>query len=89
MMQLSSRRVAAIIAILAITIIGITTGYSSTSNLSSNTQQKSSTPPKVVVNRGTFLSTTSAACLTFLSSSTPPAYAKEIDPALKGTKADP
>lgn len=88
MMQLSSRRVAAIVAILAITIIGITTGYSSTPNLSSNTQQKSSTP-KVVVNRGTFLSTTSAACLTFLSSSTPPAYAKEIDPALKGTKADP
>lgn len=87
MMQLSSRRVAAIIAILAITIIGITTGYSSTPNLSSNTQQKSSTPK--VVNRGTFLSTTSAACLTFLSSSTPPAYAKEIDPALKGTKADP
>eukprot|EP00578_Thalassiosira_sp_NH16_P026568 CAMPEP_0181087958 /NCGR_PEP_ID=MMETSP1071-20121207/6538_1 /TAXON_ID=35127 /ORGANISM="Thalassiosira sp., Strain NH16" /LENGTH=90 /DNA_ID=CAMNT_0023169857 /DNA_START=220 /DNA_END=492 /DNA_ORIENTATION=+ len=39
------------------------------------------------MNRGAFLATTSSACLTFLTQQ--PAFAKEVDPAVKGTKADP
>jgi hypothetical protein len=38
-------------------------------------------------NRATFLGTTAATCLTFLTAS--PANAKEVDASVKGTKADP
>ena len=86
----------ALITLLVIAIIGITTGYSSTPRSSSLTS-KSSQPTQVtsqpnnnrIVSRHSFLTTAaSSACLTFLGTQQP-AYAKEVDPSIKGTKADP
>jgi len=87
----------ALITLLVIAIIGITTGYSSTPRSSSSlTTSKSSQPTQVttqpnnrIVSRHSFLTTaTSSACLSFLGTQQP-AYAKEVDPSIKGTKADP
>lgn len=86
----------ALITLLVIAIIGITTGYSSTPRSSPLTSKKSSQPIQVtsqpnnrIVSRHSFLTTAaSSACLTFLGTQQP-AYAKEVDPAVKGTKADP
>ena len=68
--------------------ISIAYGYTSPKISSQKTTTKTS---DVAINRSTFLATTSAACLTFLTP--PPANAlgkkKEVDPALKGTKQDP
>mmetsp|Transcript_1549 Transcript_1549/g.2345 ORF Transcript_1549/g.2345 Transcript_1549/m.2345 type:complete len:136 (+) Transcript_1549:19-426(+) len=83
-------RVSAFIALLVVTLTAITTGYSSpksTQPLTRTPESSSSSTAQPIINRSTFLSTTSAACLTFLSST--PAFAKEVDPSLKGTKKDP
>mmetsp|Transcript_3843 Transcript_3843/g.6805 ORF Transcript_3843/g.6805 Transcript_3843/m.6805 type:complete len:136 (-) Transcript_3843:317-724(-) len=83
-------RVSAFIVLLVVTLTGITTGYSSpksTQPLTRASESSSSSAAQPIINRSTFLSTTSAACLTFLSST--PAFAKEVDAALKGTKKDP
>lgn len=63
-------------------VVGITSGYSSP-----KIPTQKSTTSKPIINRHTFLATTSTACLTFLSSQS--AIAKEVDPKLKGTKEDP
>jgi hypothetical protein len=49
----------------------------------------SSSSTAVVVDRGAFLASTTASCIALLLSGNIPALAKEVDPALKGTKADP
>lgn len=74
-----------LITLLVVAIIGITSGYS--------TPQKSSVQQKDqqsrIVSRQSFLTTVaSTSCLTFLGTQQP-AFAKEVDPALKGTKNDP
>ena len=68
--------------IFMIALVGVTSGYSS-----SKIPTQKSTTSKPIINRHTFLATTSTACLTFLSSQS--AIAKEVDPKLKGTKEDP
>jgi len=77
-----------IISLLVVIFISIAYGYTSPKISSQKTTTKTS---DVAINRSTFLATTSAACLTFLTP--PPANAlgkkKEVDPALKGTKQDP
>ncbi len=84
MAQLSVLRMAAIVVLLVIVLVGTASGYSAP-----NPSQKSvSKSPPNQINRATFLATTSTACLTFLNSQ-PALAAKEIDPAVKGTKADP
>ncbi|KAL3794958.1 hypothetical protein HJC23_004335 [Cyclotella cryptica] len=69
-------------AILLLAITSSTSAYSSSQKKTIKTTQQSSP-----IDRSTFLATTAASCLTFISSS--PAFAKDIDPAVKGTKADP
>ena len=44
---------------------------------------------KTPINRATFLTKTTSTCLTFLVGASSSASAKEIDPSVKGTKADP
>ena len=89
-----------LITLLVIAIIGITTGYStpqqkSLASSSVQQQQKAAQPAsRIITRRQSFLTTiaSTTSCLTFLSTTTQqaqPAHAKEIDPALKGTKNDP
>jgi hypothetical protein len=65
------------------------------SSISSSTSSSSSSVADVpsVVNRGSFLSHAATACLALIlplsSIDVPRAHAKDVDPALKGTKADP
>ena len=77
---------ALIVAVLVIAISGSSITSSSAYSTPKSTQKltRSSSQP---INRGAFLAKTSAACLTFLSTSQP-AFAKD-DAALKGTKKDP
>ena len=88
--MVSARPIASFIALIAIALVGIATGYASpkpTQKLTASQSSKSTSSSHQPINRATFLATTSTACLTFLPQ---PAFAaKEIDPALKGTKADP
>lgn len=74
----------AILTLLIVALIGTTAAYSTPKSTSQSQRQTSTT----VVNRSTFLATAASTCLAFLASS-PPAFAKDVDPALKGTKADP
>ncbi|KAL7490886.1 hypothetical protein ACHAWT_000415 [Skeletonema menzelii] len=81
-----------LITLLVVAIIGITTGYSSTPHQ----KKKSSVLPQKeqqsrIISRQSFLTTiaSTTSCLTFLGTQSQPAFAKEIDPALKGTKSDP
>ncbi|EED87441.1 predicted protein [Thalassiosira pseudonana CCMP1335] len=74
----------AILTLLIVALIGTTAAYSTPKSTSQSQRQTSAT----VVNRSTFLATAASTCLAFLASS-PPAFAKDVDPALKGTKADP
>ena len=72
-------------ALLALTLVGLASAYSTPN---ANQQSPRSAPSQTAVSRGAFLATAaSAACATFLPPR--PAFAKDIDPALKGTKADP
>lgn len=72
-----------LITLLVIAIIGITTGYSTPNSSSSSSQTKSR-----IISRQSFLtSIATTSCITFLG--TQPAFAKEVDPAVKGTKNDP
>eukprot|EP00579_Thalassiosira_antarctica_P000509 CAMPEP_0201868640 /NCGR_PEP_ID=MMETSP0902-20130614/2440_1 /ASSEMBLY_ACC=CAM_ASM_000551 /TAXON_ID=420261 /ORGANISM="Thalassiosira antarctica, Strain CCMP982" /LENGTH=127 /DNA_ID=CAMNT_0048394001 /DNA_START=39 /DNA_END=425 /DNA_ORIENTATION=- len=74
-----------LIALLLVALAGITTGYNTPKSTQPSIRSTSSQP---TINRSTFLATTATACLTFLS--TPQsASAKEVDPALVGTKKDP
>ena len=79
-----------LITLLVVAIIGITTGYSSTPHQ----KKKSSVLPQKeqqsrIISRQSFLTTiASTSCLTFLGTQQP-ASAKEVDPAVKGTKSDP
>ncbi len=76
-----------LITLLVVAIIGITSGYSTPQKSSSPVQQNSQ--QSRIVSRQSFLTTVaSTSCLTFLGTQQP-AFAKEIDPALKGTKNDP
>ncbi|KAL7536904.1 hypothetical protein ACHAXR_012117 [Thalassiosira sp. AJA248-18] len=87
-----SAPMAGIIALLVITLAAITSAYSTpkpTQKFITQSTSSSSSPQQPIINRGTFLTTASTACLTFLSNQQPAFAAKEIDPALKGTKADP
>ena len=84
------------ITLLVIAIIGITTGYSTPQQKSSavssvQQQQKVQPASRIITRRQSFLTTiaSTTSCLTFLSQQAQPALAKEIDPALKGTKNDP
>ena len=81
MARLSARPIAAIITLLVIALAGVTKAYSTPKPIQKSTRSTST------MNRGAFLATTSSACLTFLTQQ--PAFAKEVDPAVKGTKADP
>ena len=45
--------------------------------------------PVATVDRGAFLASTTASCIAILLYAKLPALAKEVDPAVKGTKADP
>eukprot|EP00581_Thalassiosira_minuscula_P007314 CAMPEP_0183702918 /NCGR_PEP_ID=MMETSP0737-20130205/860_1 /TAXON_ID=385413 /ORGANISM="Thalassiosira miniscula, Strain CCMP1093" /LENGTH=134 /DNA_ID=CAMNT_0025929601 /DNA_START=57 /DNA_END=461 /DNA_ORIENTATION=+ len=84
MTRLSARPLA-LVALLVVALSAIATGYSTSKSNQPVARSTSSSEP---INRSTFLAAASASCLTFLS--TPQlAFAKEIDPALKGTKADP
>ena len=75
-----------LITLLVVAIIGITSGYSTPQK--SSVQQKEQQRSRIV-SRQSFLATVaSTSCLTFLGTQQP-AFAKEIDPALKGTKSDP
>ena len=63
---------------------------SSSSSSSSDPRPQQQQPLVNSINRSTFLSITSTSCLLpFLTASPAPVHAKEVDPALKGTKADP
>ncbi|KAL7489631.1 hypothetical protein ACHAW6_015319 [Cyclotella cf. meneghiniana] len=70
------------LAILLLAITSSTSAYSSSPRKPIKTSQESS-----LIDRSTFFATAATSCLTFLSSS--PAFARDIDPTLKGTKADP
>jgi len=72
--------------LLVIAIIGITTGYSTPKpSLQQQRQQQNR-----IISRQSFLTSiaSTTSCLTFLGT-TQPAFAKEVDPAVKGTKTDP
>eukprot|EP00584_Thalassiosira_punctigera_P005516 CAMPEP_0172527836 /NCGR_PEP_ID=MMETSP1067-20121228/2401_1 /TAXON_ID=265564 ORGANISM="Thalassiosira punctigera, Strain Tpunct2005C2" /NCGR_SAMPLE_ID=MMETSP1067 /ASSEMBLY_ACC=CAM_ASM_000444 /LENGTH=135 /DNA_ID=CAMNT_0013311645 /DNA_START=44 /DNA_END=451 /DNA_ORIENTATION=- len=85
MTRTSARPIALLVVLLA-AVVALAAGYSS----SPKSTRPITKPPaeNAVASRGAFLSSTSAACLTFLGASQP-SSAKEVDPALKGTKADP
>ncbi|KAL7540142.1 hypothetical protein ACHAWF_006607 [Thalassiosira exigua] len=72
----------AVIALLVIALSGSISAYSTPKPVPT----RSSRP--VAVDRGAFLAGASATCLAFLSNRQP-AFAKDVDPAVKGTKADP
>lgn len=84
-MKSFSSRSMGIIALLIATLAVITSAYSTPPSTQKSVQ---STPSQSSVSRSTFLTAASTACLTFLGSSQP-AFAKEVDPAVKGTKSDP
>ena len=72
---------------LILAIIGVTSGYSTPPQKPLSAQQSSSSYNNRIITRQSFLQTT--ACLTFLGGNIQSANAKEIDPAVKGTKSDP
>jgi hypothetical protein len=93
---------AAVLAILAIALAGIADGYSTPripiqKSLARSTTSSSSTPistsssssSSTTVDRGAFLASTATSCVALLLYGNLPALAKEVDPAVKGTKADP
>jgi hypothetical protein len=92
--------VAAVLALLAIALASIADGYSTpripiqkslarSTTSSSAPTSISTSPSSATVDRGAFLASTTASCIALLLSGNFPALAKEVDPALKGTKADP
>merc|ERR1719491_1291449 len=85
---------AGLLVLLVAVILGIASSYSVSPKSVGGKELKSSVFVKspsssIAVNRATFLGAAlSSTCgLTFFSGK--PAFAKEVDPALKGTKADP
>ena len=91
-----------LLLLLLLALHSITHGYSvqrpirksppSSSKSSSTPKQHQHQLPTVVnIDRGTFLSIASTSCLLlpFITTYPDPAHAKDVDPALKGTKADP
>ncbi|KAL9182588.1 hypothetical protein ACHAXT_013240 [Thalassiosira profunda] len=86
-MNLSSARpFGVLVALLALALVGLASAYSTPAKI--NQKSPRAAPSQTAVSRGAFLATAaSAACATFLPPR--PAFAKDIDPALKGTKADP
>ena len=78
-----------LITLLVVAIIGITTGYSTPPQKSSTQSTQQNPQLSRIISRQSFLTTiASTSCLTFLGTQQP-ASAKEVDPAVKGTKADP
>ena len=77
-----------LITLLVVAIIGITTGYSTPQKSSTQSTQQKPQQSRII-SRQSFLTTiASTSCLTFLGTQQP-ASAKEVDPAVKGTKSDP
>ena len=81
-----------LITLLVIAIIGITTGYSTPPPPQKSSSSTTIQEQNRIISRQSFLTTiaSTTSCLTFLSGTTSqPAFAKEVDPSIKGTKADP
>jgi hypothetical protein len=66
-----------------------TTSSSPTSSTSTSSSSPAVVQPVATVDRGAFLAATATSCLALLLSHQPPALAKEVDLAVKGTKSDP
>jgi hypothetical protein len=89
-----------LLLLLLLALQSITHGYSvqgpirkspQSSTKSSSASLQHQSPTVGNIHRRTFLSIASASCLLLpcLATSPDPAHAKDVDPALKGTKADP